>query len=109
MRDETEPEYTDKTSRCRVEYQQTQSTYDAESVNRTRATLVAGEYSHHCAILPCVISKLTEEEDDAEKISVSSKNKRKNKPTGDERARTTMLVEKWMSESDTSFKCDSEK
>ena len=26
------------------------STYDAESGNRTRATLVGGECSHHCAI-----------------------------------------------------------
>ena len=30
--------------------QQTQPTYDAESGNRTGATLVGGEYSHHCAI-----------------------------------------------------------
>ena len=39
-----------KTSRCRVENQQTRPTYDAESGNRTRATLVGGECSHHCAI-----------------------------------------------------------
>ena len=39
-----------KTSRCRGENQQTQPTYDAESGNRTRATLVGGECSHHCAI-----------------------------------------------------------
>ena len=39
-----------KTSRCRVENQQTQLTYDAESRNRPRATLVGGECSHHCAI-----------------------------------------------------------
>ena len=40
-----------KTSRSRVEnQQQTQSTHDAESGNRTRATLVGGECSHHCAI-----------------------------------------------------------
>ena len=38
-----------KTSRCRVENEQTQPTYDAESGNRTRATLVGGECSHHCA------------------------------------------------------------
>ena len=44
------PEYPEKTSRCRVENQQTQPTYDAESGNRTRATLVGGECSHHCAI-----------------------------------------------------------
>ena len=30
--------------------QQTQPTYDAESGNRTQATLVGGECSHHCAI-----------------------------------------------------------
>ena len=34
-----------KTSRSRVENQQTQPTYDAESGNRTRATLVGGECS----------------------------------------------------------------
>ena len=39
-----------KTSRSRVENQQTQPTYDAESGNRTQATLVGGECSHHCAI-----------------------------------------------------------
>ena len=39
-----------KTSRSREENQQTQPTYDAESENRTRATLVGGECSHHCAI-----------------------------------------------------------
>ena len=38
-----------KTSRSRVENQQTQPTYDAESENRTRDTLVEGERSHHCA------------------------------------------------------------
>ena len=32
-----------------AEYQQTQPTYDTESRNRTRATLVGGECSHHCA------------------------------------------------------------
>ena len=47
---EGKPEYSEKTSRCRVENQQTQPTYDAESGNRTRATLVGGECSHHCAI-----------------------------------------------------------
>ena len=30
--------------------QQTQPTYDAETGHRTRATLVGGECSHHCAI-----------------------------------------------------------
>ena len=40
-----------KTSRSREEnQQQTQPTYDVESGNRTRATLVEGECSHHCAI-----------------------------------------------------------
>ena len=34
-----------KTSRSRVENQQTQPTYDANSGNRTRATLVGGERS----------------------------------------------------------------
>ena len=42
-----------KTSRSKDEHQQqTQPTFDAESGNRTRATLVGGECSHHCAILP---------------------------------------------------------
>ena len=36
-----------KTSNGRVENQQTQSTYDAECGNRTRATLVEGKCSHH--------------------------------------------------------------
>ena len=36
-----------KTSRSRVENQQTQPTYDARSGNRTRDTLVEGEHSHH--------------------------------------------------------------
>ena len=30
--------------------QQTQPTYNGESENRTRTTLVGGECSHHCAI-----------------------------------------------------------
>jgi len=38
-----------KTSRSRVENQQTQPTYDVRSGNRTRATLVEGQCSHHCA------------------------------------------------------------
>ena len=38
-----------KTSRSKVENQQTQPTYDAGSGNRTRDTLVEGERSHHCA------------------------------------------------------------
>ena len=36
-----------KTSRSRVENQQTQPTYDAGSRNRTWDTLVEGERSHH--------------------------------------------------------------
>ena len=43
-------ENTEKTSRCRVENQQTQPTHDTESRNRTRATLVGGECTHHCTI-----------------------------------------------------------
>ena len=39
------PEYPEKTSRSRVENQHTHPTYDAESGNRTRATLVGGECS----------------------------------------------------------------
>ena len=39
-----------KTSRSRVENQQTQPTHDAGSGNRTRAILVGAECSHHCAI-----------------------------------------------------------
>ena len=38
-----------KTSQSREENQQTQPTYDAESQNRARATLVGGECSRHCA------------------------------------------------------------
>ena len=38
-----------KTSHSRVENQQTQSTFDAESGNQTRATLVEGKCSHHNA------------------------------------------------------------
>ena len=34
-----------------LENQQTKPTYDAESGNRTRDTLVEGERSHHCANL----------------------------------------------------------
>ena len=36
-----------KTSRSKVEKQQSQPTYDAGSGNRTRATLVEGERYHH--------------------------------------------------------------
>ena len=45
------PENPEKNPRSRDEnQQQTQPTYDAESENRTRAALVGGECSHHCAI-----------------------------------------------------------
>lgn len=39
-----------KSSQCIVDNQQTQSTYDAESGNRTQATLVGGKCFHHSAI-----------------------------------------------------------
>ena len=38
-----------KTSRSRVENQETQSTYDIRSGNRTQATWMEGKCSHHCA------------------------------------------------------------
>ena len=45
------PEYPEKNPRSRDEnQQQTQPTYDAETGNRTQATLVGGECSHHCTI-----------------------------------------------------------
>ena len=41
---------TGKTSRSKDEnQQQTQLPYDSEAGNRTRATLMGGECSHHCA------------------------------------------------------------
>ena len=48
------PEYPEKKNpRSKDEnQQQIQPTYDAESENRTPATLVGGERSHHCAIPP---------------------------------------------------------
>ena len=43
--------YPEKTSRSKDEnQQQAQPTYDAKTGNRTQATLVGGECSHHCAI-----------------------------------------------------------
>ena len=46
------PENPEKNPPSRDEnQQQTQPTYDAESGDRTRATLVGGKCSHHCAIL----------------------------------------------------------
>ena len=47
------PENPEKNPRSKGEnQQQTQSTYDAGSGDRTRDTLVVGERSHHCAT-PC--------------------------------------------------------
>ena len=46
------PENPEKNPRSKGEnQQQTQPTYDAGSVNRTRDTLVGGERSHHCATI----------------------------------------------------------
>ena len=45
------PEYLEKNlSEQSRDQQQTQPTYDAGSENRTQATFVGGERSHHCAI-----------------------------------------------------------
>ena len=45
------PEYPEKNPRSKDEnQQQTQPTYDTGTGNPTRATLVEGECSHHCAI-----------------------------------------------------------
>ena len=45
------PQYQEKNPRSKDEnQQQTQPTYDAESMNQTRATFVGNECSHHCAI-----------------------------------------------------------
>ena len=45
------PEYPEKNPWSKDENQkQTQPTCDAETGNQTRATLVGGECSHHCAI-----------------------------------------------------------
>ena len=45
------PEYPEKNPRSKDEnQQQTQPTYDTGTGNRTRAALVEGERSHHCAI-----------------------------------------------------------
>ena len=49
-----------KTSRSKDEnQQQTQPTYDTGTGSRTRATLVGGERSHHCAI-PAPLERLTQ-------------------------------------------------
>ena len=45
------PEYPEKNPRSKDEnQQQTQPTYDTGTANRTQATLVEGECSHHCVI-----------------------------------------------------------
>ena len=45
------PEYLEKNPQSRDEnQQQTQPKYDTETGNQSRATLVGGECSHHCAI-----------------------------------------------------------
>ena len=50
-RDRGKPEYPEKNPQSRDEkQQQTQPTYNADTGNRTRATLVGGECSHHYAI-----------------------------------------------------------
>ena len=47
------PEYPEKNPRSKDEnQQQTQPTYDTATGNRTRATLVEGKCSHHCAAIP---------------------------------------------------------
>ena len=43
------PENPEKTLGARREQQQTQSTYDVGSENRTQVALVGGECSQHCA------------------------------------------------------------
>ena len=51
------PENLEKNPRSKDEnQQQTQPTYDTGTGNRTRATLVGGERSHHCAI-PALLRK----------------------------------------------------
>ena len=60
------PENPEKNPRSKDEnQQQTQPTYDVESGNRTRATLVGGECSHHCAIPARLIRLITIAEDKA--------------------------------------------
>ena len=57
------PEYPEKNPRSRDEnQQQTQPTYDTETRNRTQATLVGGECSHHCAIPASCFAMVTKEE-----------------------------------------------
>ena len=52
------PENPERSPRSKDEnQQQIQPTYDTETGNRTQATLVEGESSHHCAI-PAAINTL---------------------------------------------------
>ena len=54
------PENPEKNPRSRNEnQQQTQPTCDARSGNRTRATAVGGERSHHCAIPAAITLAIT--------------------------------------------------
>ena len=54
------PENPEKNPRSKDEnQQQTQPTCDARSGNRTRATAVGGEHSHHCAIPAPLLSLLS--------------------------------------------------
>ena len=48
-------EYSEKNLSEQGENQQTQPTYDAGSGNQTRATLVGGKRSHHCATLASLV------------------------------------------------------
>ena len=60
------------TSRVKDEnQQQTQPTNDAESGNRTRATLVEGECSHHCTIPAPRVVLVTQERDMKAKFTTS--------------------------------------
>ena len=53
------PEYSENPRSMDENQQQTQPTYDAETGNRTRATLVGGECSHHC-VIPAPLLKFTQ-------------------------------------------------
>ena len=46
----------EKPSEQRRDQQQTQPTYDVNTGNRTRATLVGGDCFHHCAILAPLVN-----------------------------------------------------
>ena len=56
------PEHPEKNPRSKGKnQQQTQPTYDTGTGNRTRATLVGGEHSHHCAIPAPTKSLITQD------------------------------------------------